>query len=65
MQEKEQNTKSWARELAVVLIIGLGVLMYNDKTEMVSMAIWPVTTFAIGAFIPTKLQQLQSLGLGR
>lgn len=60
MAETNEKTKSWSRELAVVLCIGLGVMVYADKTEMVELFIWPVFAFVAGAFLPTKLQQLQS-----
>ena len=65
---KETTTKepkSWARELALALVIGLGVLIYADNKEMVETLVWPVTMVVAGAFLPNKLQQLQSLGLGR
>lgn len=57
----KEPVKSWARELSVALIIGLGVMIYADKTEMVELTIWPVTMFAVGAFMPNKLQQIKSL----
>jgi hypothetical protein len=56
-----ETKKTWLRELAVVLIIGLGVLAYADKTEMVELLVWPIATITIGAFVPSKLQQLQSI----
>lgn len=57
--------KSWAREFAIVLCIALGILVYFDEEKALDLFTWPVAMFTIGAFLPTKLQQLQSFGLGK
>lgn len=65
MEQKETNSKTWKREVAVALFLALGVLVYNDKTEMVELLVWPVTVFAVGAFgLDATAKQLQSV-IGR
>ena len=44
------RTKTWSREVSVALMIGLGALAYNDKTDLVEILVWPVTTFSLAAF---------------
>jgi hypothetical protein len=60
-----KEKKTWARELSLILIIGLGVLAYEDKVEFAEIFVWPVTIITVGAFLPNKLQQLDTLGLLR
>jgi len=63
--QTKESPKSWSRELAVALIIGLGVLIYAEKQEMVQIVIYPVSGFVFAAFMPNKLQQLQSFRSGK
>lgn len=44
------KTKTWSRELAAVLMIGVAVLAYSGDKEMVEVVIWPAFTFALAAF---------------
>jgi len=43
-------TKTWSRELAIVMWLCLGFLMYNDQTEMADIVVWPITIFSMAAF---------------
>jgi uncharacterized membrane protein len=42
--------KTFKREIAIALLIGLGYVVYIDDIEMVEVLVWPVFTFAAAAF---------------
>lgn len=42
--------KTFKREFAVSICIGLGFVVYSGDIEMVKALIWPVTMFTLGAF---------------
>mgnify|MGYP003637814745 CR=1 FL=1 len=42
--------KTYKREVAAVLLLGLGYLVFMDKLEMVNAVVWPIIGFAAGAF---------------
>ena len=44
------SKRTWARELSVAMILGICVLIYFDKTEMVSLVLWPVVAFVLPSF---------------
>lgn len=44
------KNKTWKREVALVLLTGLGYVVYTDSVEMVNAIVWPVMFFAAGAF---------------
>lgn len=45
-----ESVKTWSREVSVALMIGLGALAYNEKTELVEILVWPITTFSLASF---------------
>ena len=56
-----EKIKTWKRELAVALIVGLGVVVYFDNLEMVKVLVWPVFTFAAAAFgLDSYAKQVQN-----
>lgn len=44
------KTKTWGRELSVVLILILGYLAYSDKMEALGLLVWPFMLFVMQAF---------------
>ena len=44
------KTKTWKRETATALLIFIGVLAYEQKTEEVKVLAWPTFLFAGAAF---------------
>lgn len=56
-----EKIKTWKRELAVALIVGLCVVVYFDNLEMVKVLVWPVFTFAAAAFgLDSYAKQVQN-----
>jgi hypothetical protein len=56
-----ETVKTWKRELAVLLIIGLGAVVYVNNLEMVKVLVWPVFTFAAAAFgLDSYAKQVQN-----
>lgn len=51
--------KTYKREVACVLLVGLAYLVYAGNTEMVNALVWPVMGFAAGAFGMDALKQLR------
>ena len=49
MQSKETK-KSYKREVAVILMLGLGWVVYSGNLAMVEVLVWPVFAFATAAF---------------
>lgn len=45
-----ETKKTWAREVAVALMIGCAVLAYSDKVEELNIVVWPITIFSLAAF---------------
>jgi len=51
MQSKEpKKTKTYKRELSVILLAGLCWVVYQGDIEMVKVLVWPTFTFAAAAF---------------
>lgn len=42
--------KTYKREVAIVLLAGLGVVVFSGNIEMVKVLVWPVFAFAMAAF---------------
>jgi hypothetical protein len=42
--------KTWKREIASVLLLTLGVLLWYNHLEALKIVAWPFTTFAGAAF---------------
>jgi len=42
--------RTWSRELSVAMILGICVLIYFDKAEMVELVLWPVVAFVLPSF---------------
>jgi|11BtaG_2_1085332.scaffolds.fasta_scaffold20718_3 hypothetical protein len=51
--------KTWKREVAIVLLLGLAYLVYTDDLEMVNELTWPILGFAAGAFGLDSIKQLR------
>jgi hypothetical protein len=51
--------KTWKREVAIVLLLGLAYLVYTDDLEMVNELTWPILGFAAGAFGIDAIKQLR------
>tara|TARA_R110002051_G_scaffold135808_1_gene208562 strand:+ start:440 stop:613 length:174 start_codon:yes stop_codon:yes gene_type:complete len=51
--------KTYKREVAAVLLLGLGYLVFMDKLEMVNAVVWPIIGFAAGAFGIAAVKQLR------
>jgi hypothetical protein len=55
--------KTYKREVAIVLLLGLSHVIYQGDVEMVKVIIWPFVSFAAAAFgldVYSKLQSSQS-----
>ncbi len=54
MQSKETkrrtNSKTYKREVALALILGMAYVVTTGDVEMVKALIWPVFAFVMGAF---------------
>lgn len=50
MDQDDKPKKTWKREVAAVLLAGLGYIVYTGDTEMVNALVWPIMFFAAGAF---------------
>jgi len=48
--EKAGRTKTYKREISVVLLAGFCWVVYQGDTEMVKVLVWPTFTFAAAAF---------------
>jgi len=44
------KSKTWKRETALALLLFVGVLAYEEKTEELEVLAWPVFLFAGAAF---------------
>jgi hypothetical protein len=56
-----EKVKTWKRELAVALILGLGAVVYVGNLEMVKVLVWPIFTFAAAAFgLDSYAKQVQN-----
>lgn len=51
--------KTYKREVAVALLLGLGYLVWSGNVEMVNALVWPIFGFAAGAFGMSALKQLR------
>tara|TARA_R100000541_G_scaffold58337_1_gene69430 strand:- start:643 stop:816 length:174 start_codon:yes stop_codon:yes gene_type:complete len=51
--------KTYKREVAVGLLLGLGYLTFMDNLEMVKIVVWPIIGFAAGAFGIDAIKQLR------
>lgn len=45
-----KDKKTYKRELAVILLAGLGYVVYTGDVEMVKVIVWPIFAFVFGAF---------------
>ena len=57
--EKTKEKKTYKREVASALLLGLGYLAFTDKLEMVNAVVWPIMGFAAGAFGIAAVEQLR------
>jgi hypothetical protein len=48
MSEKPQKT--YKREVAALMLLGLGALVYFGDVAMVEIMVWPIVGFAAAAF---------------
>jgi hypothetical protein len=46
----EKRHKTYKREAAIVLLTGLGGVIYTGDIEMVQVLVWPILGFAAAAF---------------
>lgn len=51
--------KTYKREVASLLLLGLGYLVWSGNVEMVNALVWPIFGFAAGAFGMDALKQLR------
>jgi hypothetical protein len=51
--------KTYKREVAAALLLGLGYLVFTNNLEMVDVVIWPIIGFATGAFGIAAVKQLR------
>lgn len=47
---EEKRHKTYKREVAVVMLLGLGVLVVTGDRDMVDLLVWPIVGFAASAF---------------
>lgn len=45
-----EKVKTYKRETAAVMLVGLGVLVAMGDAAMVEIMVWPIVGFAAGAF---------------
>lgn len=57
---QEETKKTWKREVAVALLLGLGYVVYTENVELVKILVWPVVAFAGAAFGLDVYSKLQS-----
>ena len=50
MPSKITSNKSYKREVAVLLLVGLGWVVFTGNIAMVEVLVWPVFAFATAAF---------------
>jgi hypothetical protein len=46
----ETPKKTFKREVAVLMLLGLGGLVFLDRVDMVEIMVWPIVGFAAAAF---------------
>lgn len=46
----EKPKKTYKREVAVCMLLGLGALVFTGDVKMVETLVWPVVGFAAAAF---------------
>lgn len=57
---ESSRRKTYKREVAVALLIGLGYCVIKGNTEMVELLVWPIIAFSAGAFgMDAVAQQLR------
>jgi len=59
MSKTTSEKKTYKREVAAVLLAGLGYLVFVDNVEMVNVLVWPFVSFAAGAFGLDAIKQLR------
>lgn len=59
MSKTTSEKKTYKREVAAVLLAGLGYLVFMDNVEMVNVLVWPFIGFAAGAFGLDAFKQLR------
>ena len=45
-----KKEKTYKREVATIMLLGLGGLVYLGDVEMVEVMVWPIVGFAAAAF---------------
>lgn len=58
-EEKKKESKTYKREVAGALLLGLGYIVYKENVEMVNAVVWPIIGFAAGAFGLDAFKQLR------
>jgi len=51
--------KTYKREVATVMLLGLTYVVYTGDVEMVNALVWPILGFAAGAFGLDAVKQLR------
>ena len=46
----DKPVKTYKREVATIMLIGLGALVYLGDTRLVEIMVWPIVSFAAAAF---------------
>lgn len=59
MSKTTSEKKTYKREVAAILLAGLGYLVFMDNVEMVNVLVWPFVGFAAGAFGLDAFKQLR------
>ena len=54
-----KDVKTYKREVACVLLLCLGYVVYTGNVEMVNALVWPIVGFAAGAFGLDAFKQLR------
>lgn len=46
----DKKEKTYKREIATTMLVGLGALVYSGNAAMVEIMVWPIIGFAAAAF---------------
>ena len=55
----KKEAKTYKREVACILLLGLAYVVYTGDSEMVNAIVWPIVGFAGGAFGFDAVKQLR------
>ena len=58
-EQMNKDVKTYKREVACVLLLCLGYVVYTGNVEMVNALVWPIVGFAAGAFGLDAFKQLR------